>query len=118
MHSPSRLTLILDAHILLHPHNLVIIRYLYIVRMAISPHEAHTELVIDGNTVLAFPVVAQFFESVTGRNLQILHSYGRVKHSQFLSGRFSEVRRGHSLTFSRIPELFCAFVSESLNQRE
>jgi len=76
MHCPSRLILILDAHILLHTHNLVVIRYLYIVRMAISPHEAHAELVIDGNTVLAFSVMAELFESVTGRNSQIFQSYG------------------------------------------
>jgi hypothetical protein len=32
----------------------VVIRYLYIVGIAIPPHEAHAELVIDGNAVLAF----------------------------------------------------------------
>jgi hypothetical protein len=40
--------------------------------IAIPPHEAHAELVINGNTVLAFPVMAKLFQSVAARNSQIL----------------------------------------------
>src|ERR1017187_2275283 len=59
-----------------HPLDSVVIRYLYVVGIAIPPHEAHAELVVDGNTVLAFPVMAQLFQPVAGRNSQILHSRG------------------------------------------
>ena len=51
--------------------DLVVIRYLHVVGVAIPPHEAHAELVIDGNTVLTFPVMLQFFQSVASRNPQI-----------------------------------------------
>ena len=100
------------------PLDSVVIRYLYVVGIAIPPHEAHAELVVDGNTVLAFPVMVQFFEPVTGRNSQILHSRGRVEHGQFLPGSFSQIRRGHSLAFPRVPELFRALVCESLDREE
>src|SRR6266481_1679517 len=69
--------------------DLMVIRYLHVVGVAIPPHEAHSELVIDGNTVLAFPVMVQFFQPVAARNPQILQSGGGVEHGQLLPGRFS-----------------------------
>ncbi len=39
----------------------VVIRDLNVVGIAIPPREAHAKLVVDGDTVLAFPVVAQLF---------------------------------------------------------
>ncbi len=59
-----------------HPLDSVVIRYLYVVGIAIPSHEAHAELVVNGNAVLAFPVMVQLFQPVAGRNSQILHSRG------------------------------------------
>src|ERR1035441_5668004 len=52
--------------------DLVIVRNLYVVGIAIPPNEAHAELVINGNTVLAFPVMLQLFQSAAGRDPQVL----------------------------------------------
>ena len=90
MHRPPCLTLILDTHILLlsfapsrsrllsiSPYFLfVVIRYLNIVGVTVPEHKAHTELIIDPNTVLAFPVVVQLFQSIAGGNSQILYFHG------------------------------------------
>src|SRR5271155_5749508 len=54
----------------------VVIRYLYIVGIAVPPHKAHAELIVDPNAVLAFPVMAQLLQPVAGRNSQILHPHG------------------------------------------
>jgi len=51
-----------------HPLDSVVIRYLYVVGIAFPPHEAHAELVVDGNTVLAFPVMAQLFQPALARS--------------------------------------------------
>jgi hypothetical protein len=96
----------------------VVIRDLYVVSVAIPPHEADAELVVDGNTVLAIPVMLQLFQSIAGRNSQILHSGGCVEHGQFLPGGFPQIRWGHSLAFPRVPELLRAFVREGLNHEE
>jgi hypothetical protein len=64
MYRPTCLTLILDTHdSLLHTHSFfynsrsVVIRYLYIVGITVSPHEAHTKLLVDANAALTFPIL-------------------------------------------------------------
>ncbi len=91
MHRPPCLTLILDTHdspslfrsvslsplLSISPYFLfVVIRYLNIVGVTVPEHKAHTELIIDPNTVLAFPVVVQLFQSIAGGNSQILYFHG------------------------------------------
>jgi len=50
----------------------VVIRYLYIEGIAVAPHEAHAELIVDPNAMLSHPVVAQLLQPVAGRNSQNL----------------------------------------------
>ena len=83
MQRPPCLTLIPDTHILLLPFApslhyflFVVIRYLNIVGITVPEHKADTELIIDPNTVLPFPVVVQLFQSIAGRNSQILYFHG------------------------------------------
>jgi len=66
----------------------VVIRYLHIVGVAIPPHEAHAELVIDGNTVLASPVMLQFFHSVAARNPQISSLAAELSMASFFLDAF------------------------------
>jgi len=67
MHCPPCPTLILDTHefpslsILFSQFQSVVIRYLHIVGITALPQETHSELIVDPNTVLAFPVMLQLF---------------------------------------------------------
>jgi hypothetical protein len=45
----------------------VVIRDLYVVGLAIPPHEAQAEPLVDSDTVLAFTVMAQLFQPIAGR---------------------------------------------------
>jgi hypothetical protein len=46
------------------------------VGIAVAPHEAHAELIVDANAVLAFSITVQLFQPVAGRDSQILQSHG------------------------------------------
>jgi hypothetical protein len=93
----------------------VVIRYFYVVGIAIPPHEAQAELLVDRNTVLAFTVMAQLFQSVSWRSSQILESGGCVEHGQFLSRSLSRIRGRHSPAFSCVPEILRTLVREGLD---
>jgi len=54
----------------------VLIRYLYFEGIAFAPDEAHAELIVDPNAMLAFPVTMQLLQPVARRNSQILYSTG------------------------------------------
>jgi hypothetical protein len=54
----------------------VVISYFYVEGIAIPPHEAHAELIIDPNAVLAFPATPQGLKPVAGRNSQIFQVFG------------------------------------------
>jgi hypothetical protein len=54
----------------------VVIRYFHLIGIAVPPHEAQAELVVDPNAMLTVPITAQPFQPVTGRNSQILQSPG------------------------------------------
>jgi len=69
MHGPTRRTFVLDAHDYFSSiKNSVVIRYLHIEGIAIAPHEAHPELIVDPNAMLACSIIAQPLQSVTGRD--------------------------------------------------
>ena len=115
MHRPTCRTFILDAHSFPRSQTSVVIRYLYMEGVTILPDEAYAELVVDPDTVLAFSIPVQSFQSVAGRDSQILQLSSRVEHGQFLPGRASQVRRRHSLALACVPKLLRAFIREGLD---
>jgi hypothetical protein len=54
----------------------VVIRYLYIEGIAVPPHEAHAELIVDPNAMLSDSVAAQLLQPVAVRNSQIFQPPG------------------------------------------
>jgi len=49
----------------------MIIRYLNVVRIAISPDKANAPLIIDSNAVLTRPITLQLFQSISWRHSQL-----------------------------------------------
>ena len=93
----------------------MVIRYLYIEGIAIPPHEAHAELIVDPDAVLAYAVMMQRPKLVTRGNSQVLQPSGRMEHCQLLLGGAPQIRRRHTLTLACIPESLRVFVREGLD---
>jgi len=64
----------------------VIIRYLNIVRIAVTPSEAYAPLVINPNTVLTGSISLELLKSVPWRDAQVLQSLGSVQYQEFPKG--------------------------------
>ncbi len=54
----------------------MVIGYFYIEGIAVAPHEAHAELIVDSNAVLSRSVPAQLLQPVAGRDSQIFQPPG------------------------------------------
>jgi hypothetical protein len=61
----------------------MIVDYGYIVGVAVSPHEAYPQPIVNPYAVLAGPVASQGFQAIARRNTQIVQSDGGVQHHQF-----------------------------------
>ena len=58
-----------------------------VMRIGVSPPEADTPLVVDSNAVLTFPVSCQSFQSIAGRNSQIIDRLSSIQHRQLSERR-------------------------------
>jgi len=76
MHRPSRRTFVLNAHDFFPRATLVVIRYFHVEGIAIPPHEAYAELIVDSDAMLSHAVPAQLLQPVARRNPQILQPAG------------------------------------------
>lgn len=76
MHRPSRRTFVLNAHDFPPPKRSMVIGYFYIEGIAVAPHEAHAELIVDSNAVLSRSVPARLLQPVAGRDSQIFQPPG------------------------------------------
>jgi hypothetical protein len=52
-------------------------------RVSVMPFKANSPLIVDGNTVLAFPISAKLMQPVPWRHPQIIQADRAVKHDQF-----------------------------------
>ena len=70
MNCPTCLHFIFDTHdssprlILFYNSRSVVVCDLHIISVAVLPHEAHSELIVDSDAVLAFTIIFQFLQSV------------------------------------------------------
>jgi hypothetical protein len=55
--------------------------------MVIFPSKTNSELVVDPNAVLPFPVASQFLKTVARRILQVLQPHSEVDRLQFSDSR-------------------------------
>lgn len=65
----------------------MIVRYLNLVRVSVSPSKAYPPLVVDPDAVLAGTISAKFLEPVTRRNSKIIELSARVDLDQLPPGR-------------------------------
>lgn len=93
----------------------MVIGYLYIVGVAAPPGEAHAELIVDPNAVPAFPVTAKLFQSVAGRDSQILQPHGGMDGGKFSLGDVSQIGGRHRPALPCFPEFFRVLVRERLD---
>ena len=63
------------------------------------PLETDSVLVVDANTVLAFPIAFEPLQPVTGRQSQVAQRSGRIQYLQFLECGFAEVCRNAAAAF-------------------
>ncbi len=64
----------------------MIIHYFHVKCIATAPNKTQSPLVVDSNTVLAFPITVQFFQSISGRIFQIGQRISNMQKSQFSVG--------------------------------
>jgi hypothetical protein len=57
----------------------VIVDYLDVMRLVITPDEANPPSIVDPNAVLSSPISLECFEMVARRNTKILQAPARVK---------------------------------------
>jgi hypothetical protein len=70
--------------------------------VAMNPHEADPELVVDPDAVLSAPIPLQRFEPVGRRITQIFQSSCVIEHSEFAHQRSLDVDPApYSLTFEK-----------------
>jgi hypothetical protein len=61
----------------------MIVGDLDIVSVAIAPHEANTELIIDPDAVLALSVAPQLFQPISGWRFEVIELNCSIDHRQF-----------------------------------
>jgi hypothetical protein len=64
----------------------VIIHYLDVMRLAITPDETDPPLIVDANAMLPSPITLEGFKTVAWRNTKILQSPARLQVEQFAPG--------------------------------
>ena len=70
----------------------MIVRDLYIMCVAALPTKACAPLVIDADAPLPFPIAGQFFQSVAGRDTQIIDCLGCVDRLELAPSRVLHLR--------------------------
>ena len=70
----------------------MIVHNLHIFNATFCPTEAHPELVIDANAVLASPVALERLQPITRRNAQIFKSAGDLELAQLAACHGFDVR--------------------------
>src|SRR5215469_560582 len=93
---------------------LVVVHNLNVKRIGISPNEAQPIAIIDSNTVLAFSVSSQCFESIPAWNRQIVKLSCPVQNYEFLESRGPE-RCWNAAALACFPQLLRVRVSKALN---
>jgi hypothetical protein len=69
----------------------VIVYDLDIDGVPLGPYEAHAELIIDADAVLAFPVPLQSLHWITRKRRQVFQGFGLVQHGQLALRRAFDV---------------------------
>jgi hypothetical protein len=65
----------------------VIIHNFYVEGIALAPHEAHSELIIHADAVLAGAVAAQSFQLISRRHFQVSSATAAFRIASFLNAR-------------------------------
>jgi len=60
----------------------VVIRYLNIMRIPVTPSEANAPLIVNANAVLTGPISLELLESIPGRDPQVRQSLGSIQYQQ------------------------------------
>jgi hypothetical protein len=77
----------------------VVINNFNMTSVALSPHKAHTPLVIDANAVLPLATTGQSLKPVVGWYAQIIKPGGAIDHLELALGHRPDIGKpGHSLT--------------------
>jgi hypothetical protein len=70
---------------------LVVIHYLYIICIIVTPIKTNSPPVVNTDTVLSSPIAGQSFQTIGRRNPQIIDCPGVIQHSQFTQSRLLNI---------------------------
>ncbi len=80
----------------------MIVHYLDVMRLAVTPDEANSPLVVDPNAVLTRSISLKRLDAVARRNAKVLQPPGGVKIEQFASGHaFDSLKPEHGLVLEQ-----------------
>jgi len=88
----------------------VIVGDFNVERVGLAPHKAYSPLVVDPDTVLTLAVAAKFFQSVSGRNPDILQRVRVVQHRELAPRDILDALKTRAS--ASIKERFRVFASE------
>jgi hypothetical protein len=66
---------------------------LHLMRIAIGPRKAYSELAVDADAMLPASIAGQRLKPIAGRNTQVHKAGGGVQHSQLAQGRLLNILR-------------------------
>jgi hypothetical protein len=72
---------------------LVVVNDLDVIRVPVLPAKADAPLIVDANAVLARAIAFEFFESVAGRDTQVLELLGGINEANLTEHEPEEVGR-------------------------
>lgn len=85
-----------------------------VVSIPVLPAEANSPLLVDPDAVLSFPVAVKLFQTVSGRDTQVIQSERCVELIQLHNGPAEKLRRKFPGVFP--PEyFFCPRICEALD---
>lgn len=95
----------------------MIIGNFHVVCVPILPDEAHAELIIDPDSMLASPFPLQGMQPVSGWNFQIIELSSCVQHLQLSPSHGTKIRGRDFSALSCLPEFPSLCVCKRLDQK-
>jgi hypothetical protein len=92
----------------------VIIYDFHIVTITVLPSKTNPPLLVDANAILTYAITAQFLQSVSRQDFQIVKLFRRVENFQFHSRLALDIR-WQGTGFLALKEFFGLFIGEGLN---
>jgi len=96
----------------------MVIGDLHIVRMALAPHEANAELIVDANAVLSLSVSLQSFQAISRQDGQVRQTPRTVYHEQLSQSCSAQTEGRFPSALAGLPKSLRLGICEALDHRK